>query len=133
MIYANQIRRVVQLSTEIPLSLVAAYDITYHQAAPSVFDYLSNGVTFSLVYNPINEVTISPYISPSVRNFFTDADGQNDRIDAHLAEGLDVIYSPWKYCALDASIYHVNDFSNNSGLSFNYTIPGVSLTGEYKF
>jgi len=35
--------------------------------------------------------------------------------------------------ALETSIYHVNDYSNNSGLSFNYTIPGITLTGEVRF
>ena len=133
MIYDNQVTRVLSLSDDTPVSLVMTYDVAYHQASPSVFDYLSNGLVVSLVYTPIPEVTIAPYINPTLRTFPTNADGQKDRMDAHLAEGLDVIYQLWEYCSLDASIYHVNDFSNNSGLSFNYTIPGISLTGQYKF
>ena len=133
MIYDNFVTRVLPLSTDTPLNLVMTYDIAYHQASPSVFDYLSNGLVITLVYNPIPEITIAPYINPAVRSFFTNTPTQNDREDAHLVEGLDVGWQPWEYVSLDASIYHVNDYSNSSALSFNYTIPGVSLSGQYKF
>jgi hypothetical protein len=81
----------------------------------------------------MNTVTMGPFINPSLRNFITNTASQNDREDAHLAEGFNVTWQPWTYAALQASIFHVNDFSNNSGLSFNYTLPGVSLGGEVKF
>jgi hypothetical protein len=132
-IYDNQVRRVIPLSSETPLSLVAGYDLEYHQTSPDVFDYLSNGLLVSLVYTPMNTVTMGPFINPSLRNFITNTASQNDREDAHLAEGFNVTWQPWTYAALQASIFHVNDFSNNSGLSFNYTLPGVSLGGEVKF
>jgi hypothetical protein len=133
MIYENQVRRVISLSSDVALYLLVGYDIAYHQASPSAFDYLSNGIGCSLIYNPIPELTISPYINPALRSFLTNTYFQHDRDDAHLAEGLDVIWQPWKYLALDASIYHVNDYSNNSGLSFNYSLPGVTLSGAFEF
>ena len=100
MIYDNQIRHVVPISTVTPLFLAATYDIAYHQTSPSVFDYLSNGVTFSLVYNPINEVTIAPYINPSVRQFpYKHGHGQaRSRLTPILAEGLDIVWQPCSYC-----------------------------------
>jgi hypothetical protein len=132
-IYGNQVRHVEPLGDNMPLFLIAAYDLAYHQASPATFDYLSNGAILALAYYPINAITISPYLNPSWRRFFTNTSTQNDRDDLHLAEGLNVNWQPYKYVSLGADLYHVNDFSNNSGLSFNYTIPGVILTGEFKF
>ena len=140
-VYDNQVRHVAQLRGDTPLFLILTYDVAYHQASPDAIDYLSNGLDVALAYSPTNTVTIAPYLNPCVRNFLTNAYMereqityyQHDRIDLHLAAGLDVTWQPCPYMALETSIYHVNDYSNNSGLSFNYTIPGITLTGEVRF
>lgn len=132
-IYDNQITHVQQLCKDMPLFFVAAYDLAYHQANPATFDRLDNTLSFSLAYYPIPELSIGPYVRPSARTYFTNSANQHDRDDFNLSEGLDVTWQPCKYTALSADISHANDYSNNSAQSYNNTIPGLSLTGTFKF
>jgi len=140
-IYDNGVNWVYQPDKETALYLVTGYDVAYHQSAPDVYGYLENGGTFKVAYYPTSTVSIMPYVNPSSRIFSKDTYyliynqvyHQQDRSDLHLAAGVDVTWTPIKYLLFTASVYHVSDYSNNSGLSFNYTIPGLSLTGEVKF
>ena len=91
-VYDNQITHVQRILKDTPLFFVSTYDIAYHQYAPDVFDYLENSLIFSLIYQPIPEVRIGPYVDPSVRNFLTDTSYQHDRNDFHLREGMDVTW-----------------------------------------
>jgi len=136
-VYDNQITRVQQLLKDTPLFFIAAYDLAYHQASPSVFDRLDNTLSFSLAYYPIPELSIGPFVRPAARTYFTngfpDASYQHDRDDFNLSEGLDVTWQPCKYASLSADFSRVDDYSNNGGQSYSDTIPGVSVTGTYKF
>jgi hypothetical protein len=58
---------------------------------------------------------------------------QHDRDDLNISEGLDVTWTPIKYFSVSGDVLHTNDYSNNSGFSYNDTIPGLSLSGTYKF
>jgi hypothetical protein len=142
-VYDNQITHVQQLMKDFPLFFIAAYDLAYHQASPAQFDRLDNALSFSLAYYPIPEVSIGPYIRPAARCYFTDATApaqngigtttQNDRTDFNLSEGIDVTWTPCKYVAVSADLSHVDNWSNNSGFSYEDTTPGISLTGTFKF
>jgi len=133
-VYDNQISHVQQLLKGTPLFLIAAYDLAYHQANPGAFDRLDNGLSFSLSYYPVSQVSINFYVRPAARIYFTDVTGvQADRNDFNLSEGLDVTWTPCKYAAISADVSHADDYSNNVGFSYSDTSPGVSLTGTYKF
>jgi hypothetical protein len=132
-VYDNQITHVQQLVKDTPLFFVAGYDLAYHQASPSAFDRLDNGLSFSLAYYPVPELSIGPYVRPAARTYFTNTVGQHDRDDFNLSEGLDITWQPCKYASLSADISHTNDYSNNAGQSYNDTIPGLSVTGTIKF
>ena len=132
-LYDNQITHVQQLVKNIPLFFIAAYDLAYHQANPADFDRLDNTLSFSLAYYPIPELSIGPFVRPSARTYFTNTSIQHDRDDFNLSEGLDVTWQPCKYAALSADISRTDDYSNNSGQSYNDTIPGLSVTGTFKF
>ena len=138
-VYDNQITHVQQLLKDTPLFFIAAYDLAYHQAAPSVFDRLDNTLSFSLAWYPIPELSIGPFVRPSARIYTTNTTAttttifQHDRDDFNLSEGLDVTWQPCRYVSLSADVSHVDDYSNNSGQSYSDTMPGVSVTGTYKF
>ena len=132
-VYDNQITHVQQLMKNTPLFFIAAYDLAYHQANPADFDRLDNTLSFSLAYYPIPQLSIGPFVRPSARTYFTNTLNQHDRDDFNLSEGLDATWQPWKYASLSADISHTNDYSNNSGQSYNDTIPGLSVTGTFKF
>ena len=132
-VYDNQITHVQQLIKETPLFFVAAYDLAYHQANPDPFDRLDNGLSFSLSYYPVAELSIGPYVRPAAREYFTNTASQHDRFDFNLSEGLDVTWQPCKYASLSADVSHSDDYSNNSGQSYDTTIPGLSVTGTIKF
>jgi hypothetical protein len=132
-VYDNQVNHAQQLMKGIPLFFVAGYDLTYHQANPDDFDRLDNTLLFSLAYYPIPELSMGPVVRPSLRTYFTNTAFQHDRDDFNLSEGFDVTWTPCKYAALSADFSHSNDYSNNSGQSYNNTIPGISLTGTLKF
>jgi len=132
-VYDNQITHVQQLLKDAPLYFVAAYDLAYHQANPSNYDRLDNSLSFSLAYYPVESVSIGPFVRPSARTYVTNGVGQNDRDDFNLSEGFDITWKPWKYVSLSADFLHTNDYSNNSGQSYNNTAPGLSVTGTVKF
>ncbi|MCE0524227.1 MAG: hypothetical protein LV480_15085 [Methylacidiphilales bacterium] len=144
-VYDNQINWTQQLVKSTPLYLIAGYDIAYHQANPALFDRLDNTLSLSFSYNPIPQITIATYVRPGVRNYFVNGgpvvnngvfsttSNQNNRVDFNLSEGLDVTWQPCKYVSISADLSHTNDYSNNGGLSYNDTIPGLSLTGTLKF
>ncbi|MCE0484540.1 MAG: hypothetical protein LV479_09915 [Methylacidiphilales bacterium] len=136
-VYDNQITRVAQLIQGTPLFFIGAYDLAYHQTSPAIFDRLDNTLSFSLAYYPMKEISIGPFIRAGARTYFTDGvvNGitQHDRDDFNLAEGLDVTWMPCKYVSLSADFSHVNDYSDNTSLSYNNTVPGVSVTGTVKF
>jgi len=143
-VYDNQISKVMQFCKDTPLFFIAAYDLAYHQASPAIFDRLDNTLSLSLAYYPVPELSIGPYVRPGARTYFTNGtyfvDGtfasgiaQSNRDDFNLAVGFDVTWQPWKYVSVSADFSHVNDYSNNSSLSYNDTTPGLSLTGTIKF
>jgi len=132
-VYDNQIAHVQQLCKTTPLFFIAAYDLAYHQASPADFDRLDNTLSFSLAYYPIRELSIGPFVRPAARIYFTNTSFQHDRDDFNLSEGFDVTWQPCKYVSLSADVSHADDYSNNSGQSYSDTIPGVSVTGTYKF
>ena len=132
-VYDNQITHIQQLGKNMPLFFIAAYDLAYHQANPADFDRLDNALSFSLAYYPIPEVSIGPFVRPAARTYFTNTANQHDRDDFNLSEGLDVTWQPCKYVSLSTDISHADDYSNNSGQSYENTTPGVSLTGTLKF
>ena len=132
-VYDNQVTHVQQLLKETPLFFIAAYDLAYHQANPDDFNRLDNALSFSLSYYPIPEISIGPYIRPAARAYFTNTVNQHDRYDFNLSEGVDVTWQPCKYASMSADISHSDDYSNNSGQSYSDTIPGLSVTGTFKF
>lgn len=132
-VYDNQITHVQQIGKDAPFFFIAAYDLAYHQANPAAFDRLDNTLSFSLAYYPIHELSIGPFVRPSARTYFTNATNQHDRDDFNLSEGVDVTWQPCKYASLSADVSHTNDYSNNSGQSYNDTVPGLSVTGTFKF
>ncbi len=106
----------------------------------------------------MSNVTITPYLRPGWRVYTTDTTdinqaggtffapnfnlvtippthfrGQHDREDFNLAMGIDATWTPIKYLSVSADFNAANDYSNNSGLSYNQTSPSVSLSGSYKF
>jgi len=132
-VYDNQISHVEKLSKTLPLFFVAAYDLAYHQANPADFDRLDNILSFSLVYYPLPSVSISSFVRPASRDYFTNTANQTDRTDFNLSEGLDVTWQPWKYASLSADFTHTNDYSSSTHQSYNESSPGVSVTGTVKF
>jgi len=132
-VYDNQITKVVPLSKDNDLFFVGTYDLTFHQASPSIYTRLDNALVFSLSYYPCKEVCIGPYIRPEARVYTNDSAIQNDRHDFNLSEGVDVTYQPCKYVALSADLTNANDYSNTPNMSYNVFSPGVSVTGTYKF
>ena len=132
-VYDNQITHVNQVIKDFPLFFIAAYDLAYHQANPSQFDRLDNTLSFSLAYYPIPEISIGPFVRPGVRIYFTDGNGQDDRHDFNLSEGIDVTWTPVKYFSMSADFSRSDNYSNNSALSYGVSTPGVSVTGTLKF
>jgi len=132
-VYDNQISHVMPIGKNNNLFFVAAYDLAYHQASPSMFDRLDNTLSFSLAYYPCRSVCIGPYVRPGARIYTTDTAFQNGRDDFNISEGLDVTWQPCKYLAISADISSQNDFSNTANVSYNVVSPGISATGTYKF
>jgi len=132
-VYDNQISHVNAIGANNNLFLVEAYDLTYHQASPSVFDRLDNTLSLSLSYYPCHQICIGPYVRPAARTYVTNTATQNGRDDFNLSEGLDVTYQPCKYVDLSADLTNANDFSNTAGVSYNVFAPGISVTGTIKF
>ena len=79
------------------------------------------------------KVSISAYVRPAARTYFTDTSYQTDRNDFNLSEGLEVAWQPWKYVSLATDFTHTNDYSSASAQSYNQSSPGVSVTGTIKF
>ncbi len=121
------------LSRTRPLFFVTAYDVAYHQANPADFDRLDNSLLFSLAYYPIPEVSIGPYVRPSARTYFTNTSFQHDRDDFNISAGLDVTCSLANTPPCLPIFSHTDDYSNNSGQSYDNTTPGLSVTGSFKF
>jgi len=132
-VYDNQITHVQQVTKDIPLFFIAAYDLAYHQANPADFDRLDNALSFSLAYYIIPEVSIGPYVRPALRTYFTNTENQHDRDDFNLSAGLDVTWTVCKYASLSADLSHSDNYSNNSAQSYDETSPGVSVTGTFRF
>jgi hypothetical protein len=132
-VYDNQISHVQQLLKNVPLFFVAGYDLAYHQANPDEFNRLDNTLAFNLSYNPIPQVSVGPYVRPSARSYVTNTPGQHDRYDLNISEGIDVTWQPCKYVGVSADVSHDNYYSNNSGFSYNDTIPSLSVTGTFRF
>jgi hypothetical protein len=132
-VYDNQITKFQQLIKDTPLYFIGSYDLAYHQASPAIFDRLDNTLSFSLTYYPTPELSIGPYVRPGVRRYFVNNGTQNDRTDLNMSEGFDVTWQPCKYVAFSTDLSHTDDYSNNAGLSYHDTIPGLSLTGTVKF
>ena len=132
-VYDNQITHVQQVTKDIPLFFIAAYDLAYHQANPADFDRLDNALSFSLAYYIIPEVSIGPYVRPALRTYFTNTATQHDRDDFNLSAGLDVTWTVCKYASLSADVSHSDNWSNNSAQSYDETTPGLSVTGTFKF
>jgi hypothetical protein len=136
-VYDNQITKVMQLIKDTPLYFIGSYDLAYHQASPAIYDRLDNTLSFSLTYYPIPEISIGPFVRPGARDYFTNGGTnggtQHDRADFNLAVGFDVTWEPCKYFAISADLSHTDDYSNNHGLGYSDTIPGLSLSGTAKF
>jgi hypothetical protein len=90
-------------------------------------------LSFSLSYYVLPSLSIGPYVRPAARAYFTNTAGQNDRDDFNLSCGLDVTWQPWSYASLSADITHSDNYSNNSGMSYDETTPSISVTGTLKF
>jgi len=139
-VYDNQITHVEQLLKDEPLFFIGAYDLAFHQTSPAIYDRLDNTLSFSVVYYPIPEVSIGPFIRPGARTYVTDGTvalstpiTQHDRSDFNLSEGLDVTWKPCEYVSLSADVIHTDDYSNIAGLSYSDTIPGLDVAGTVKF
>jgi hypothetical protein len=132
-VYDNQITYIKQVRKDLPLYFIGAYDLAYHQSTPADFDRLDNGLSFSLAYYPVPEVSVGPYIRPTARTYFTNTSFQHDRDDFNFSAGVDVTWTPFKYASVSADVSHSNNYSNNSAQSYNETAPGLSLTGTLKF
>jgi len=139
-VYDNQISHVETLSKEDHVFFVGGFDVAYHQADPAIFDRLDTTLSFSIVYYPIPEVSISPFVRPGGRFYTTDgtvfaaaATTQHDRKDFNLSEGLDVTWRPCEYVSLSADILRSDDYSSSSGLSYSNTIPGFDVAGSFSF
>jgi hypothetical protein len=119
---------------ETPLFFVSTYELDYHQASPSMYDRLDNAVYLGLAWYPLPQLSLTPFVRPEARNYFTNVTGvQTGRNDFNLSEGLTVSYQPIKYLNVSANIIHTDDYSNNKGLNYSSTIPGIALTGTYSF
>ncbi|HEY0257641.1 MAG TPA: hypothetical protein VGC39_09380, partial [Candidatus Methylacidiphilales bacterium] len=70
-VYDSQIAHAQQIAKDIPVFFVASYDLTYHQTDPGEFDRLDNILSLSLAYYPIQTVSISAYVRPAAREYFT--------------------------------------------------------------
>jgi hypothetical protein len=131
-VYDNQIQKVIPLIKD-TLYFIGAYGLTYHEAKPADFDRLDNSLSFSLLYYPVPELSLSPFVRPAAWLFPTDTSYQHDRRDFNLSEGLEVTWKPWKYLDLSADIVETDDYSTAAGQSYATTIPGFSLTGTISF
>jgi hypothetical protein len=146
-VYDNQVAHTQKLLQDAPLFFVATYDLAYHQANPADYDRLDNTLSFNLVWYPLPEVSVGPFVRPSYRVFPTNTDPtyyrpiggfrseppQHDRADFNIAAGIDVTWTPIKYFSVSADYDASSDYSNNSALSYDESSPGLSLTGSYKF
>jgi hypothetical protein len=137
-VYDNQVSNVQQLIKNVSLYFVSSYGLAYHQASPAIYNRLDNALSFSCVYYPVDEVSISGYVRPGARIYVTNGvfpDGtiQNNRDDFHLSVGVDVTWTVCKYVSFSADYYHENDYSNNSYLGYSDSSPGFSVTGSVKF
>lgn len=130
-LYDSQISHSQQLCEN--LYFVAAYGLSYHQADPAEFDRLDNTLSFTFAYYILPTLRVSTYVRPSLRTYYTNTDRQHDRDDINISEGLDLTWDPCKYASFSANVLHTNDYSNNSGRSYNNTAPGISVTGTLKF
>jgi hypothetical protein len=138
-IYDNQVSHVQQLFEDCPalkdtpIFFVATYELSYHQASPDFFDRLDNAVFLGLNYSPVPSLSIGPFVRPSARNYFVTDGTAHNRADFNLSEGLEVDWTPISYLTVTADIINTNDYSNAQDQSYNTTIPGLSITGTYKF
>jgi hypothetical protein len=133
--YNHRIFKDSPLLNGAPLYFGISYDLTYHQASPDIYDRLDNILLFSLTYSPVRHLTLSPFVRPASRNYFTNSAsyGQSNRTDFNLSEGLQVTWTPIQYFSLSADVTNTNDFSDNAALGYAETSPGAGITLTYKF
>jgi len=153
-VYDNQVAHTNKLMDNVPLFLITAFDVAYHQTTPDTYTRIDNTLSVNLTWTPVSEVSLSLYARPSYRIYFNDTPdmnessfqdttgtiypathvgGQHDRADFNIMSGFDVTYTPIKYFSVSADFNTAEDYSNNSGLSYDQMSPGISLTGTYKF
>ena len=137
-VYDNQVSNSQQLLKGTPLFLVTTYELAYPQANPSIYDRLDNTLSVNLAYYITPQLSVGPYVRPSSRTYLTNGPAtngvsQHGREDFNLSEGVDLTWKPWKYTSFSTDFLHTNDYSNNSGQSYDNTVPGVSVTGTVEF
>ena len=131
--FANSLACFKRLSQKRPLYFLGAYDITWRQASPGIFDRLDYGLTLNLIYCPKSQLSIQPFIRPALHLYTTDTATERNRHDFNLSAGMSMAWTPCRNFSFSSAVAWTRNDSNAAAKDYSVTVPAVSVFASVGF
>ncbi len=115
-----------------PLFLGGTGGVTYRHGSPSALNRVTTFANASLIYIPIENLTLSFFVRPDVQFYLNDP-LDSDRTDINLNMGLSAAYRYNEYVSLGANFSYTGNFSDTDVRDYDVLSPGISLSLNIAF
>ena len=123
------------------LFFFGAYDIGWRLTDPQLYSRVDNSLLFSVVYLPVPQVRIQPYLRPAIYAYTDNEEISpttgtlvyRSRTDYDVALGVNASYFPIKEIALNASVNWTGNYSNVGDREYTVTTPVLGVSGTIGF
>jgi hypothetical protein len=107
--------------------------VAWQHASPSFLSRLDNDATLSLIYFPLRQIRIEPYVRPEIRYYPTDSPTQVNRRDFHLRTGAIVTWTPQKNISFAAEMLWNGNYSSMVQGDYQVLLPSIGFFGSIAF
>jgi hypothetical protein len=120
------------LSRTEPVFIYASAGAFWRDASPSSENRLDAGVLLSLLWYPLPELGIQPFVQTGYQYYPNDSLVLIDREDFNVRSGLSLIWQPVPKFWLGASAFWVGNFSTTDAADYEI-LPSVSVSASVAF
>jgi hypothetical protein len=123
------------------LFFYGAYDIGWRLTDPQLYSRVDNSLLLSVVYLPVQNIRLQPYLRPAVYAYTDDQEIDpttgalvyRSRTDYDVSLGINASYFPIKEVAINATVNWTGNYSNVSSREYTATTPVLAVSGTIGF
>ena len=121
------------LSRNHAVSVFGTYEINGRLTAPKALTRIENALSFGLIYRPLDQVSIQPYVQTALHYYPADTALQRNRHDFNLIAGLALTWTPTKNFSLGGGFNWTGNYSSLRYFDYDVALPAIGLFGSIGF